>query len=381
MSDFATDLAAERRAAARLLLASPLVTPETHPDGFPLIRRHADELARRFNQMLGYRLVVESGFARLHKAGLGRDAGRRLERRSGAPFTPRTYAYLALILSTLVTAPEQLLLSEVVARTRAAAAEAGIDLSEPNRAVERRAMVAALKQLMAWQVLAEDEGSVDTYAENDEAEALVTIDREIARRLVSGPIGKAATAEELIEWAAAPGHAGPRHYVRRRLLETPVVYIDDLTGEQSDWLRRNQRREQRTFEELFGLDTEIRAEGVALLDPAGELSDLEFPGTGTVPWAALLLVERLVELLTPDGSTAGLPIPDGLIDTVLRELIERHRKAWSTQLTDAPELLRGAVVDLLHRMRLIAPADPPDEPTTGWMLMAAAARYAPEVTT
>jgi uncharacterized protein (TIGR02678 family) len=374
MSDFAAELAAERRTAARLLMRHPLVTAESHPEEFPLIRRHADELGRQFGQLLGYRLVVEPGFARLFKAGLGPGSGRRLERTSGAPFTPRTYAYLALALSALVTAPEQLLLSEIVTRTRAAAAEAGIDLGEPNRISERRALVAALKQLMAWHVLVEDEGSVESYSGDGAAEALLTIDREIARRLVSGPLGRASSPGELIELAVAPDHDGPRHVVRRRLVEIPVVYVDELTDEERDWLRRNQRREQRTFEEFLGFDAEIRAEGVALIDPQGELSDIDFPGSGTVPWAALLLLERLVGRHTTDAGSAG--IPDDLIDTVLGELVERHRRAWAAQFTDSPELLRHAVTDLLHRMRLIEPAGDGD-----WRLLAAAARYAPEVTT
>ncbi|CAM5388441.1 DUF2398 family protein [Streptomyces aurantiogriseus] len=105
-------LAAERRAAARLLLAHPLVTSTgPHSDTFPLIRRHADWLAQRFQQVFGYRLLVEASYARLFKAGLGPGSGHRLQRPStGTPFTPRTYAYLALALSVLVTAPEQLLL-------------------------------------------------------------------------------------------------------------------------------------------------------------------------------------------------------------------------------------------------------------------------------
>ncbi len=378
MTDFAENLAAERRAAARLLLREPLVTAASHPDEFSLIRRHADELARQLSQLLGYRLTVEPGFARLHKAGLGRNAGRRLERGSGAPFTPRTYAYLALTLGVLVTAPEQLLLSEVVARTRAAAAEAGIDLGEPNRAIERRAMVAALKQLMAWHVLAEDEGSVDSYAGDDEADALLAIDREIARHLVSGPVSQAATPGDLIGQAVAAGHGGPRHSIRRRLVETPVVYLDELTEEERDWLRRNQRREQRTLGDFLGLDAEIRAEGVALIDPERELSDIDFPGTGTVPWAALLLVAQLAGRLAPADAATRVPIPDGLIETLLHGLIDEHRNAWATQLTQAPGALRDQVLDLLAQLRLITPAG---EPGGGWMLTAAAARYAPEVTT
>jgi uncharacterized protein (TIGR02678 family) len=377
MSDFAENLAAERRTAIRLLLRHPLVTAATHPDEFPLIRRHADELSRQFGQVLGYRLTVEPGFARLHKAGLGRDAGRRLERGSGAPFTPRTYAYLALALAALVTAPEQLLLSEVVARTRAAAAEAGIDLGEPNRVTERRALVAALKQLMAWRVLAEDEGSVDSYAGDDEADALLTIDREIARHLVSGPVSQAAAPDDLIEKAADPGEAGPRHRVRRLLIETPVVYVDELTEEERDWLRRSQRREQRILEDFAGLRAEIRAEGVALIDPEQELSDTQFPGTGTVAWAALLLVGRLAEELPLVSGAAAVVIPGGRVEEHLRLLTEEHRGAWSRELTGSPDLLAAAVLDLLHRMRLIRPARPPQ---TGWLLTAAAARYAPEVT-
>jgi uncharacterized protein (TIGR02678 family) len=375
MTDFAENLAAERRTAIRLLLREPLVTAAAHPDEFPLIRRHADELAKQFGQLLGYRLTVEPGFARLHKSGLGRDAGRRLERGSGAPFTPRTYAYLALALAALVTAPEQLLLSEVVARTRAAAAEAGIDLGEPNRQAERRALVAALKQLMTWRVIAEDEGSVDSYAGDSEADALLTIDREIARRLVSGPVSQAPTPVDLIEKA---DQAGPRHRVRRLLVETPAVYLDDLTEEERDWLRRSQRREQRILEDFTGLTAEIRAEGVALIDPEQELTDTQFPGTGTVAWAALLLAGELAAELTPTDGATGAPIPEGRVEELLRGFIEKHPNAWSQELSTQPVLLAAAVIDLLRRMRLVRPAQPPQ---TGWLLSAAAARYAPEVTT
>jgi uncharacterized protein (TIGR02678 family) len=363
MNDFAENLAAERKAASRLLLKRPLIT--SRDEEFSLVRRHADELSKQFGQVLGYRLTVEPGFARLHKAGLGPDAGRRLERGSGTPFTPRTYAYLALALAALVTAPEQLLLSEVVTRTRAAAAEADLDLGDPNRVSERRALVAALKQLMAWHVLTEDEGEVDSYAADQEADALLTIDREIARRLVTGPVSQAATPEDLVKKAAQPAEDGPRHKVRRLLIEQPVVYVEDLTEEERDWLRRSQRREQRVLEDFAGLRAEIRAEGIALIDPEQELTDTQFPGTGTVAWAALLLIGRLTnEIVTPEQ-----------IAQHLHDLVEQHRKSWSQALTASPDLLQEAVIDLLTRMRLMKKA-----PDTGWLLTPAAARYAPEVT-
>ncbi|MQA97228.1 MAG: TIGR02678 family protein [Streptosporangiales bacterium] len=357
------NLLAERREAVRLLLREPLITAESHPEQFPLLRRHAEWLAREFSQVLGYRLVVEAGFARLEKAGLGFGSGRALEKRSGAPFTPRTYAYLALVLSALVTAPEQILLSELVTQVRTAAAEAGLRLEPPHRAAERRALVAALHTLTDWRVLAEDEGAVGTYADNADAEALLTIDREIARRLIATmAIGKASDPGELVRFAADPGPGGPRHRVRRLLVETPVVYLDDLTVEERHWLRTNQRREADRLETFCGLEAEIRAEGIAMLDPEDDLSDVEFPGNGTLKWAALLLVERFATELRPEGAghraagaalVIGVPIPDGLAERILAELVQSHGRGWSERYTADIALFTREVLDLLRGMGLI----------------------------
>lgn len=413
-------LAAERRTAARLLLAHPLVTSDgPYSDSFPLIRRHADWLAQRFQQVFGYRLLVEASFARLFKAGLGPGSGHRLQRPStGTPFTPRTYAYLALALSVLVTAPEQLLLSQLVADLRAAAVDAGIEIDDTGRQAERRTLAAALRQLVDWGVLTETEGHVSSVAEERGGEALLTVDREIARAVVAGPLGPSRDGADLVRRAADPGFGGPRTYVRRRLVETPVVHLDDLTGAEREWLRTRQRRESQAFSELLGLEAEIRAEGIALVDPDDELTDLHLPGTGTVAQAALLLVERLVDRLRPTdpGHPAvggrlviGVPVPDGLLPGLLDELVEEYgrRSNWQRGLLDDRDALLAAVLDLLVRMRLMAPVGPvradghglpegyedtvPDgRPVTdvsgaraagsgGWVLLAAAARFATTV--
>jgi len=359
-------LQAERRDAARLLLSHPLVTATgDHAEAFELIRRHADWLVAQFGQTFGYRLVVQADFARLYKAGLGPGAGHRLVRPSGTPFTPRTYAYLALAVAVLVTAPEQMLLSQLVTGVRAAAAEAGLRIDEPDSAAERRALAAALRQLVAWEVLSETEGSVGAFADDAGAEALVTIDREVARHLVAGPLTQAADADDLVRRAESPGHGGTRVYVRRRLAETPAVYLDDLTEAERGWLRANQRREARTFSDLLDLVAEVRAEGVALLDRRDELSETRFPDTGTVAQAALLLLDELVERLRPVGAgtpaagghlVIGVPVPAGLVAEILADLCARHASHWSgAYLEDRPRLERD-VTDLLARMRLVAPA-------------------------
>ncbi|MFM9613236.1 TIGR02678 family protein [Streptomyces niveiscabiei] len=415
-------LAAERRAAARLLLAHPLITSTgPHRDTFPLVRKHADWLAQRFQQVLGYRLLVEAGYARLFKAGLGPGAGHRLERPStGTPFTPRTYAYLTLALSVLVTAPEQLLLSQLVGDLRSAAVDAGLEITDNGRQTERRTLAAALRQLVDWGVLTETEGHVSAVAEDNGGEALLTVDREIARAVVAGPLAQSRDGADLVRRAADPGFGGPRTYVRRRLVETPVVHLDDLTDAEREWLRTRQRRESQAFSELLGLEAEIRAEGIALIDSEADLTDLHLPGTGTVAQAALLLVERLVDRLRPENPghpavggrlVIGVPVPDATLPELLDELIEEYgrRGNWQRGLLDDRDAFLAAVLDHLTRMRLIAPAGPVRADghglpegyeetatdgrvvtdvsearggggTTGWVLLAAAARYATTVT-
>ena len=99
----------ERRRAARALLRTPLLHQDRHPDDLALVRRHQRELIPMFAEGLGYRLVVEPGLARLMKTGLAPDGTRGLTRRTGRPFTPRRYAFLALTLAALARARRQLL--------------------------------------------------------------------------------------------------------------------------------------------------------------------------------------------------------------------------------------------------------------------------------
>lgn len=423
MKPLADDRAAkvEIREAMRLLLRTPLLTARRDPEGFALVRRYADELKSEFHQFLGYRLVVEGRFARLHKPGLGPDCGRRLTRATtGTVFSPRTYTYLVLALAATVTAPEQMLLSELVAEIRLAAADAAIDLGDPDGA-QKRHLTAALRTLIEWDVLTETEGSVDALLADDEREALLTIDTDLARRIVSGPLGASRTPEEFLRAAERPDRDSPRLAVRRRIVETPVVYLDDLDETERAWLRRNQRREQLNFHEILGADLEIRAEGVALVRDQDDFSDIDFPGTGTVAQAALLLVERLLETERPEqaghpatGGTLviGVAVPTERLGAILTDLAAEYASAWAKSYVTDVSTLRADVCRLLCDMRLMAPvaptraeraarerdtaaehpnrqvtdvsnargqlATPPPRPEAGhWVLLAAAARYRP----
>ncbi|MDY0810021.1 DUF2398 family protein [Kitasatospora purpeofusca] len=369
----AATTAAERRIAARLLLAHPLVTASgPHADGFPLIRRHRDWLAERFDTLLGYRLVVGPWHARLHKAGLGPGATRRLEHPvTGAPFTPGGYAQLALALALLVDAPERLPLDGLLAAMDA------VGPGPAARPADRAELAMALAVLADWQVLTD----LPAAALADPAAAgptVLTVDRELARAVPVGPPALADDATDLIRRAA---EAEPGTAVRRRLAETPAVLAADLPEDQRAWLRDHGRTGPAALADFLGLEAEQRAEGVALLDPAEELTDLALPGADTAAQAALLLVERLVEEVRPlPGETAGtdVPVPDALIDGVLGDIADEYGlpAGWRRDYLADRTALRRDALDLLHRMGLITPAPRGTRPP-GWLLRAPAARYAP----
>ncbi|MFD8080097.1 DUF2398 family protein [Kitasatospora sp. NPDC059722] len=361
------DAAAERRIAARLLLAHPLVTASgPHADGFPLIRRHRDWLTERFDTLLGYRLVVGPWHARLYKAGLGPAAARRLhDPGTGTPFTPAGYAQLALALALLVDAPEQLPYRRLLDAMRAAAPD--LPAAPADRAM-------ALAALADWQVL---DGLPDDPAAADRS-CVLTVDRELARAVPAGPPALADGAADLIRRAA---DAEPATAVRRLLAETPAVLAADLPGEQREWLRDHRLSGPAALGEFLGLEAELRAEGVALLDPADELTDLALPGAGTLPQAALLLVERLVEEVRPlpgDPTDGDVPIPDALIDGVLGDIADEYGlpAGWRRDYLADRTALRRDALDLLHRLGLITPAPRATRPPA-WLLRPPAARYAP----
>jgi uncharacterized protein (TIGR02678 family) len=359
----------------------PLVTADgPHADDFRLVRRHRDDLGRDLRQLLGYRLVVEATFARLYKAGLGARRPRPLVRSSGAPFSPRAYTYLTLCCAVLLTGRQQVLLSALVEQVRHAATEAGLDLGGDNQA-DRRAFVAALRQLVAWGVLVEDDGTVGAFADDAGAEALLFIRRELVRHLLAVPLREVERPGELVRLAAEPGvGTGARHRVRRLLAEEPAVLADDLDDESWAWLRQSQRREARAFAELFGLELEIRAEGVAAIDPRDELTDEAFPRGGTVGHAALLAISELARRLRPEATAPReeviccVPVPPGLLDEVVGELLECHGRRWRNEYVDHPERLPRDVEELLVAMGLLRRGD-----DGGLRLAAVANRYTPEV--
>lgn len=370
---------AERRRAARALLRQPMLTAEASPEDFRLVRRHRAELTRLYAEGLGYRLVVEPTTARLFKSGLGRDATRGLRRRNAAEsaFTPRAYALLCLTIAALTRCKDQLLVDELVAQVRSAAVEASVDV-DLDAITDRRALLAAIRALAVFGVLTERDGDLDQWVGDSRKQSLLDVSRERLRLLVAAPLSAATSPEELLDRAALPSAAGgARVAVRRRLVESPLLSVTDLTDEQADWWAKNRNREREWFRERFGLDLELRSEGALAVDPDDELTDTEFPGGGSAKHFALLLVERLAASAKDrarEDDAAGRTwrdVPPKTIDAAVDEIVSTYGQGFRKAHREDESLLQAEAVDVLVGMGLIQV-----QGDGAWRLHAAAARYA-----
>jgi uncharacterized protein (TIGR02678 family) len=361
--------------AARVILANHLVT-RTYPDriALPLIRRWATELREDLAELFGYRLEVTETTARVFPILDRLDAGRPARTPAERVFDRRRYAYLALALAALGRAGDQITLSELADQVAAYASRVdGLELAT-DRAADRDAFVDAVGWLTARGALALADGDAGGWASDPDAgEALYDIDRPVVFALfrppralqhlhsVRGLLGEEATGTTV----SAPGTAGAEiaRRVRRALVEQPVVYAEDLAPEERPALA--QERLVAEVELFTGLRAERRAEGVALIDTSGRLSDIRFPGTGTLAQVALLLAgeiaDRVLDIDHPLPRRPAVAEPDAALADQLDEAI--------------PE---STVFAPLAETRAPAPAgdlDPPDDiqeedrPTPGYPLL------------
>ncbi|WP_419947266.1 TIGR02678 family protein [Candidatus Poriferisodalis sp.] len=335
-------LAVELREAARCLAARPLVAAENAPDEFMLIRRHRRQLDQWFTQRFGYRLQVTADTARLFKTtATVRNRPLRTATAQPRPFSTSEYLMLALVLAAVVSGPNVISLRDLVGELRAAAAEAGAEIGvEPS---DRRALVTALRWMIAQGLAAELHERIDDYAHDAEADAVLAIRPDRVALLPLPVLTRAESAAQLLE------RSGPdvstRSGMRARILEEPVVYRDDFEADEWSELRRRLGEEVDFFDEMFGLHIEARAEGVMAVDPDGELSDVRFPQTGTVGHAALLLADHLAQ---GDGTS----LRRDQVVAVVADFAAEHRSYWS-QIADTPERLADEAVSLLADHRLV----------------------------
>lgn len=316
----ASDLAAERSRAIRRLLRRPLLDAASDPDGYREVVRHHDWLARWFDDTCGWQLVVDvgAGFARLAKRARGGevDTTRPLRRSRGArqPYDRRRYQLLCLVAAELVQHP----VTTVGLLARAVAAEAGLDTSRHG---ERVALVDVLRTLIEWSALRATAGDLEEFVASEDANALLHADTTRLHRLLvttiapsslpegTGPgaaiiylgaeprYGRAATrASQRVEGDDESRLRRVRHMLGRRLVDDPVVHVDDLAADEVAYLDNPAGRQWlRARAAEAGFELEERAEGMLAADPDALATDLQFPGPhGNAHQLALLLVDKLL---------------------------------------------------------------------------------------
>lgn len=364
----ASQTSRERREAARALLMHPLLTTD-HAEELALVRLHAAALRSMFKFTLDYHLVVEPTFARLIKGPVSSDGPVRPARRpDGQAFTPMTYTLLSLLCAALLVpgTGDQILISALIEQVRSDAATIGLRIGDTLP--ERRAMVTAIGQLVVWGVLAETDGTAGGWGERRD-EALLTIHRPALPHLLARPLSGLSHADELLAHDPRLGDQ-PRRSLRRKLVENPLVRREDLTDAERDVLSRERSELTRVLSENFGLALEVRAEGALAFDPAGDLTDVGFPGNGRIKQAALLLVGELIERRAPEP-LEKLTATWNDVDAVLAGLTSRYARAWGENAAEEPGGLRDDVVRVLCETGLAEVTE------TGLLVHPAAARYRP----
>lgn len=328
---------------ARFLLQRPFLCQEYDPDRFRLVRRYEQALDRWFTQRLGYRLHVTADAARLYKS--TSVAFRRplvTASKQPRPLATREYTLVCLILAAVAAGPRVISLRDLIDRIRAAANDADVVLAEEPS--ERRALVTAVQWLIANGVARELHERVEHYISDEQADAVLEVEPD---RVALLPLRRLASADSAAELLDRPERlTANRQWMRARLVEDGVLYRDDLLPAEWLELRRRLGEEADILGEMFELQLEARAEGVATIDPHGVLTDQPMPAGGTVGHAALLLLERLC-----DGDEAEPVVPMADVVETLGELASGNSH-WS-KLADEPSKLASRVLVLLADHRLV----------------------------
>jgi len=378
----------ELRTALRALLMTPLMSP-AHED-FSAVRRQAEGLRDWFARETGWVLQVEREGARLFKrpAELG-DATR------GLPgYDLRRYVLLCLACAVLERADAQITLRLLGERLLLLAADPALAARGFAFALtaqhERRELVAVCRTLLGLGVLQRVAGDEDTFVQagGDQADALYDVQRRALAGMLAAVRGPStwseadapvsfderlhALVDEHLADSDEARRTRHRHRLARRLLDDPVVYVAMLDEPTLAYLSNQRGAMAARLCEATGLVSEPRAEGLALVDESGELSDVAMPAEGTEAHATLLVAEFLAAgyrraQRRPAGSrdaptasaaasaAAAQAVREQDIVALLRKAKDSHGQFWrkSAREPGAERELAQIALERLERLQLV----------------------------
>jgi uncharacterized protein (TIGR02678 family) len=203
-----------------------------------------------------------------------------------------------------------------------------------------------VRLLLGLGVVARVAGDEEAFVRSD-GDALYDVERRVLATLLASPRGPstisepdhetrlAALTEELPATTDELRNAQIRRGLTRRLLDEPVLYHAELSEAESAYLTSQRHAITSRITELTGLVAEVRAEGIAMVDPLDDLTDVRMPETGTEGHATLLLAEHLA---------ASGPLSLTALHTHLRAQAAAHASYWRKSAGAA-----GAEVELTEQ--------------------------------
>ena len=360
--------------ALRALLMAPLMTP-VHAE-FGAVRRHADALRSWFAREVGWPLHIERDCARLFK----RPADLADATRGLPAYDRRRYALLCLACAVLERSDPQITLRLLGERLLALAADRMLEsrgftfaLQSPH---ERRELVAVCRSLLELGVLQRVAGDEEGFVRSDGSDlgamhdALYDVHRRVLASLLAAvrgpstwpadeaPVALAERLQSLVAEHVPDSDEGRRttlrHHLSRRLLDDPVVYSDRLPDELLAYFTNQRGPMANRLCEATGLVPEQRAEGLALVDDSGLLSDVAMPAEGTDAHVTLLVAEYLADQAGATGAT-GAP-DDSEVATFVASVRERYGRFWrkSARESGSENELAATALERLHKLQLIS---------------------------
>ncbi|MDO1528508.1 TIGR02678 family protein [Fulvimonas sp. R45] len=361
----------EFRRALRALLMRPLMAP-ADPE-FSAVRRQAERLRDWFAREAGWPLQVDREGARLYK----RPADLSDPSRGLPDYDRRRYVLLCLACAVLERADPQITLQQIGERVVQQAADPALEAQGfsfvLDSAGERRELVAVCRTLLEYGVLERVAGEEESFVREgtgQQADALYDVQRRLLAGLLAAvrgpstwsageaPIDLDARLHALVAGLELDSEQARRdamrHHLARRLLDDPVLYIDTLDEDTRNYFI-NQRGPLATrLCEATGLVAEQRAEGLALADQGGQLTDVAMPAEGTDAHVTLLVAEHLAARLRQ--ARAPIRADADEIALFLRDATGRYGKFWrkSARAPGAERELANVAIGRLHRLGLLA---------------------------
>ena len=289
------------------------------------------------------------------------DASHPARGRNKEPFGRRRYVTLCLALSALARADAQTTLGSLADDVLTAAAQpelaaTGFTLTLDGRA-DRSDLVAVVRLLLGWGVLSRVAGDEETYLSAG-ADVLYDVRRAVLSVLLSGARGPSTVTavpfeERLTELIAEPvaetdelHNQALRRRLTRRLLEDPVVYYGELDEDERAYLLSQRHAITRRIEDATGLIPEMRAEGIAMVDPEDELTDVRMPEQRTDGHVTLLVAEHLAR-------REQAPLDE--LHAFVRQAAAEHATYWRKGVTEpgAETELLATALEKLSALRLV----------------------------